>query len=58
MIHGKGVGINIIGIVVPPFLIVGIGIKGITIGFRVLVVPFAIKIVHIPIDIPSLLDVQ
>jgi hypothetical protein len=29
MIPSKGVGINIIGILVPPFLIVGIGIKGI-----------------------------
>jgi len=49
MIPSKGVGINIISIVVPPFFIVGIGIKGITIGFRVLVVPFAIKFIHVPI---------
>jgi hypothetical protein len=52
MIHGKDLGIIIIGIVVPPFLIVGIGIKGITIGFEVLVVPFVIKIVHVPITYP------
>jgi hypothetical protein len=44
MIPGKGVGINIIGIVVPPFLIVGIGIKGITIDFRVLVVFLLLKL--------------
>jgi hypothetical protein len=57
MICSKGVGTNIIGIIVPPFLIVGIGIKGITIGFRVLVIPFAIKIIHVPINIspPSLM---
>jgi hypothetical protein len=54
MIPSKGVGINIIGIVVPPFFIVGIGKKGITIGFGILVVPFAIKIIHVPIASPLL----
>jgi hypothetical protein len=37
-------GINIMGMVVPPLLPIGIGTKGITIGFRILTTLLLLKL--------------